>query len=95
MPFLKALILVEPAGPLNVGSVARLCENFGIDELRLVSPRCDPEDPEAIRMAVRGKEILNNAKQFSSLIEAITDCKKVVAASGRRNENQIPPKNNK
>ena len=34
-------MLVEPAGPLNIGSVARLCANFGVGELRLVAPRCD------------------------------------------------------
>ena len=34
------LILVEPNGPLNVGSVARLCSNFEVDELRIVSPKC-------------------------------------------------------
>lgn len=33
-----AVVLVEPAGPLNVGSVARLCANFSVDELRLVAP---------------------------------------------------------
>lgn len=32
------LVLVEPAGPLNVGSVARLCANYGISQLRLVAP---------------------------------------------------------
>ena len=25
-----AVVLVEPSGPLNVGSVARLCANFGV-----------------------------------------------------------------
>ena len=35
------VILVEPYGPLNVGSVARLCSNFEVDELRIVSPKCD------------------------------------------------------
>ena len=35
------VVLVEPAGPINVGSVARLCENFSVNELRLVSPECD------------------------------------------------------
>ena len=41
------IILVEPRGAINLGSIARLCENFGIKELRLVSPHCDPNDPEA------------------------------------------------
>ena len=30
------IILVEPNGPLNVGSVARLCSNFEVEELRIV-----------------------------------------------------------
>mgnify|MGYP005696898297 CR=1 FL=1 len=47
-----AVVLVEPAGPLNIGSVARLCANFGVEDLRLVAPRCDPADPDALRMAV-------------------------------------------
>ena len=42
-----AVVLVEPAGPLNLGSVARLCANFGVDDLRLVAPRCDPADRDA------------------------------------------------
>ena len=46
-----AVVLVEPSGPLNVGSVARLCANFGVDSLRLVAPRCDPTDPQAKQMA--------------------------------------------
>ena len=29
------VILVEPNGPLNVGSVARLCSNFEVEELRI------------------------------------------------------------
>ena len=36
-----AVVLVEPSGPLNVGSVARLCANFGVASLRLVAPRCE------------------------------------------------------
>ena len=47
------VILVEPAGPINVGSVARLCENFSVHELRLVSHICDYLSQEAKKMAVR------------------------------------------
>ena len=35
------VILVEPNGPINVGSIARLCSNFEVNELRIVSPQCD------------------------------------------------------
>lgn len=78
------LVLVEPSGPLNVGSVARLCANFAIAELRLVAPRCDPLDPLALRMAVHGGGVLASARRFASLADALADCGRVVAASGRR-----------
>ncbi len=77
------VVLVEPAGPLNVGSVARLCANFAIDELRLVAPRCDPLDAEALRMAVHGRPMLERARRFGSLADAVADCGRVVATSGR------------
>ena len=77
------VVLVEPAGALNVGSVARLCANFAIDELRLVAPRCDPLDDEARRMAVHGLPMLERARPFASLAEALADCARVVATSGR------------
>ena len=52
------VILVEPSGPINIGSVARLCANYGVDELRLVAPRCDPKDSVAFQMAMRGANVL-------------------------------------
>ena len=54
-------MLVEPAGPLNIGSVARLCANFGVSELRLVAPRCDHLGEEALLMAVHGQALLQAA----------------------------------
>ena len=84
------LVLVEPAGPLNVGSVARLCANFGLRELRLVAPRCDPRDPEARRMAVHGLPLLESARQFASLAGALADCRRVVACTGRLEGSPLP-----
>lgn len=77
------VVLVEPAGPLNVGSVARLCANYAVPELRLVAPRCDPLADEARRMAVHGVGLLEQAIRFPTLAAAIADCRRVVAASGR------------
>lgn len=84
------MVLVEPAGPLNVGSVARLCANYNIEELRLVAPRCEPCDPEALRMAVHGDDVLQNAAIFPSLLEAVADCQQVVATCGRIDHGEIP-----
>lgn len=84
------LVLVEPAGPLNVGSVARLCANFGLAELRLVAPRCDPLDAEARRMAVHGLPLLEKARRFASLADALADCRRVVACTGRLEGPPLP-----
>ena len=84
------VVLVEPAGPLNVGSVARLCANFGIDGLRLVAPRCDPLGEEARRMAVHGVELLERASLWPTLEAALADCDRVVATSGRLEGPPLP-----
>jgi tRNA/rRNA methyltransferase len=85
-----AVVLVEPSGPLNVGSVARLCANFDVGELRLVAPRCDHLGEEARRMAVRGGWLLEQARLFPSLSAALADCCRVVATSGRRAGEPLP-----
>jgi len=77
------LILVEPNGPLNVGSVARLCSNFEVDELRIVSPKCDIFSLEAKKMALKGQKFLDNCKIFHNLENAIFDCDLVLASCGR------------
>jgi len=81
-----AVVLVEPSGPLNAGSVARLCANFGVASLRLVAPRCDPADPQAKQMAVRGLEQLLACELYPTLEAAVADCRRVVACSGRVEE---------
>ena len=83
-------MLVEPAGPLNVGSVARLCANFGIAELRLVAPRCDHLGEEARRMAVHGGALLEQARLYDDLAAALADCRRVVATSGRIEQEALP-----
>lgn len=85
------LVLVEPAGPLNVGSVARLCANFGVSGLRLVAPRCDPNDPDALRMAMAGRPLLRRAQRYPDLAAALADRSRVVACSGRGEGEPQPP----
>jgi tRNA/rRNA methyltransferase len=84
------LVLVEPRGARNVGSVARLCANFGVDQLRLVAPRCDPLSAEARQMAVHGVSHLERALIFPDLAAAVADCRRVVAATGRLEGPPLP-----
>ena len=86
----RVVVLVEPAGPLNVGSVARLCANFQIDALRLINPRCDHLGHEARLMAVHAAALLETATVFTSLAEALADCRRVVATSGRHDGEPLP-----
>ena len=82
------VILVEPNGPLNVGSVARLCSNFEVDELRIVSPKCDIFSLEAKKMALKGQKFLKHCKVFDDLQKAIFDCDLVLASCGRIDVNK-------
>ena len=76
------IILVEPAGPLNVGSVARVMKNMGLHQLILVNPQCDHLGEEARLMAVRAADILENARVVESLPEALVGCTRAIATTG-------------
>jgi tRNA/rRNA methyltransferase len=77
------IILVEPAGPLNVGSVARIMKNMGLSRLVLVNPQCNPQGDEARQMAVHARDVLAELEIVSSLTDALVDCQRVVATTGR------------
>ena len=77
------VVLVEPNGPINVGSIARLCANFEVNELRIVSPQCDIFSLEAKKMALKGQMYIDNCNVFNNLKQAIFDCDLVLATCGR------------
>ena len=77
------IILVEPSGPLNVGSIARLCSNFNVDQLRIVSPKCDIFSLETKKMALKGIKFIKESNIYESLIDSISDCDLVLATCGR------------
>lgn len=77
------VVLVEPNGPINVGSIARLCSNFEVNELRIVSPQCDVFSFEAKKMALKGQSYIDNCKIFNNVEQAIFDCDLVLATCGR------------
>ena len=89
------VVLVEPSGPINIGSVARLCANFNVKELRLVSPKCNHSNQEAKKMAVRGVKILEKAIIHKNLNSALSDCSRVIATCGRKEHGEIPLNSNK
>ncbi|BAZ69099.1 MAG: RNA methyltransferase [Pelatocladus maniniholoensis HA4357-MV3] len=76
------IILVEPAGPLNVGSVARVMKNFGLNQMVLVNPQCDPWGTQARQMAVHAQDVLDAAVLVETLPAALQGCKRAIATTG-------------
>jgi len=84
------IVLVEPAGARNVGSVARVMKNFGLCQLVLVNPQCDPWGAEARQMAVHADDVLAQAQIVSHLPEALTGCQRAIATTDRPRTLNIP-----
>lgn len=57
-------------GSINLGMVARLCKNFEVDELYLVSPKAGVNE-EAYSFAAGGREYLEKALIVNTIDEAI------------------------
>jgi tRNA/rRNA methyltransferase len=87
------VVLVRPAHPGNVGASARAMRVMGLRELALVSPReadCAAH-PEAIAFASGATDVLQGARVFRSLDEAVADATLVVGVSaGPREFGPVP-----
>lgn len=84
------IVLVEPAGPLNVGSVARVMKNLGLQRLVLVNPQCDPLGEEAQQMAVHAGDVLQAAERVPTLSEALRGCRRAIATTARSRAGDMP-----
>ncbi|MDP2313788.1 MAG: RNA methyltransferase, partial [Pseudomonadota bacterium] len=87
---MTAIVLVEPSLPENVGAAARALANFGMTDLRLVSPVASADHPRAIAAAAHGVAVLRAARTFPTLAEALADRRRVWATSARRPELPLP-----
>jgi tRNA/rRNA methyltransferase len=85
------IILVEPCGALNLGSVARVMKNMGLSQLWLVNPQCDRHSDQAQHMAVRAKDILDSAQIVDTLPEALVGCQRAIATVGRISTGTLKP----
>jgi tRNA/rRNA methyltransferase len=84
------IVLVEPAGALNVGSVARVMKNMGLSQLWLVNPKCDRFSAEARQMAVHADDVLEMARVVESIPEALKDCELAIATAVRTRSESVP-----
>ncbi len=88
------IVLVEPKGSGNIGSVARAMKNMGVKDLAIVGG-ARTKSYWARAMAVHAKQILKEARRFSTLREAISDCNLVVGTtcrSGLYRSHSVPPR---
>jgi len=86
-----ALILVQPQLVENIGMAARAMGNCALDELRLVTPRDPWPLSEALRQRMMAASagadaILEKAKVFDTLEEALDDLHFVYATTARDND---------
>ncbi len=85
-----AVILVEPQLGENIGAAARAMANFGLSQLRLVRPRDGWPSVQARRSASGADRILDEARLFDTLEEAIADCNLLFAATARQHDQAKP-----
>jgi len=67
------IILVEPQMGENIGASARAMKNFGLVEMRIVSPRDGWPNSKADSMSVGALDIIQNAKIYDNIVDAIED----------------------
>ncbi len=78
-----AIILVEPQMGENIGAAARAMLNFGLTDLRLVSPRDGWPNDRAVAMASGARIVLENTRVFETTEAAIADLNHVFATTAR------------
>jgi len=78
------IILIGTSHPGNLGAICRSMLNYGFDNLRLVSPKCEHLDVEARNRAKHAGRILQEAQVYDNLEQSISDCSLVVGTSGKR-----------
>jgi tRNA/rRNA methyltransferase len=77
------VVLVRPRNPLNIGAAARAMSNFGARHLRLVNPYAVAY--REARSAVGASAVLENAREFDSVADAVADCSLVAGTTAVRN----------
>lgn len=86
------VVLVSPRNPLNIGAAARAMANFGFRQLAVVTPFA--EGWREARSAVGAPDLLRDATEAGSLVEAVSRCSLVVGTGSleyRKPEQPVIP----
>lgn len=79
------VVLCQTSHPGNIGGAARAMKTMGLSTLHLVSPASFP-DAHATAMATGAADLLEHAKVFSTLEEALEGCALVIGLSARKRQ---------
>lgn len=83
-PDQPVIVLVRPQLGENIGKAARAMLNFGLTEMRLVAPRDGWPNPQAGPAASGADVVLERARVFHTVAEAVADCPHVYATTVRK-----------
>jgi len=78
------IVLVGINHPGNLGAICRTMLNHGFEKLSMVNPNCSPDDEEARKRAKHSGRILDTARIYRSLDDAVSESSLVIGTSGKR-----------
>ena len=84
------IVLVRPQLGENIGKAARAMLNFGLTDMLLVNPRDGWPNPSAGPAASGADIVLERARLFDTVQDAIADCSTVFASTVRRRDLVMP-----
>ncbi len=82
-PNQPVFVLVRPQMGENIGAAARAMWNFGLDRMRLVSPRDGWPNPASVAMASGAGRLLDEALLCETTADAVADADFVFATTAR------------
>ena len=77
------VVLYESQDQINIGAIVRAMKNMGVQDLRLIRP-CAYDPTRLEQVAHDTRDIVERIQHFDTIDEALADCVRVVAFSGRR-----------
>mgnify|MGYP002640722039 CR=1 FL=1 len=81
-----SIVLVEPQLGENIGAAARAMLNFGLGDLRLVSPRDGWPSEKAVAAASGADVVIESATVYADTTAALDDLQVVYAMTARRRD---------
>ncbi len=85
-----AIVLLRPQMGENIGAAARVMSNFGLTDLRIVAPRDGWPNDKATAMAAHGEHIIEQARVYETLPEALHGITFVYATTATRRDMNKP-----